>query len=104
MNLSSVLADLSLQREERSWLEKTCPYFSPVYLDFLASLRLQPAKEIKIHFEPEPADTDRGQISIEVNGLWSHTILYEVPVMAALSEAYFRTVDTDWSYNGQEGQ
>jgi nicotinate phosphoribosyltransferase len=45
-----------------------------------------------------------GQIEIEVEGLWAETILYEVPLMAILSESYFKTVDVDWNMEGQEGE
>lgn len=38
-----------------------------------------------------------------VEGPWVETILWEVPLMSLLSEAYFKTVDHDWNYDGQEG-
>lgn len=44
-----------------------------------------------------------GQIEIEASGPWVETILWEVPLMATLSETYFQTDDTDWNYEGQEG-
>jgi nicotinate phosphoribosyltransferase len=47
-------------------------------------------------------DTDVGEFKMEIKGLWVETILYEIPLLALTSEAYFRFVDTDWTYDGQE--
>ena len=40
---------------------------------------------------------------MSATGPWVETILWEVPLMACLSEMYFLTTDTDWNYDGQEG-
>lgn len=84
------------------WLRQTCSYFTPEYLHFLMSYRFKP-EQIRMNFNPISEDGDMGNIEIEAVGPWAETILWEVPLMACLSELYFRTVDTDWNYDGQEG-
>ena len=96
-------AKLSLSPDERSWLERTCPYLNKGYLDYLQSYRFKP-DQVTITFEPLPEDADRGQIGIVVDGLWVETIMWEVPLMACLSELYFAVVNTDWDYQGQSGE
>ena len=93
---------LSLSPDERSWLERTCPYLKQGYLDYLQSYRFRP-DNVTITFEPLPEDANRGHIGIVVDGLWTDTIMWEVPLMACLSELYFTVVNTDWDYGGQQG-
>ncbi|EMD33281.1 hypothetical protein CERSUDRAFT_117911 [Gelatoporia subvermispora B] len=94
---------LTLTAEERDWLAKAYPQFKPDYLDYLARYRFKP-EQVRIQFIPVSEDGQYGNLDIEAVGPWVETILWEVPLMACLSETYFRTVDTDWDYEGQEEQ
>ena len=94
--------------DERAWLEKACPYFTPAYLDYLAAFRFDPQREVAVAAVPaqeQPGEDEQqlADLQIEVQGKWRDVILYEVPLMAIVSQAYFEHVDTDWSMDGQEG-
>jgi len=97
------LSKISLTPEEHHWLKKECPFFQSDYLDYLQSFRFNPS-QVSIQFIPTKGDPEIGQVDIEIDGLWVETILWEVPLMALLSEAYFKCVDTNWESGGQEGE
>lgn len=68
---------------------------------------MHPQKQVKATFEPDHdtgKDDDIGVFKLEVEGLWVETILYEIPLLALTSEAYFLFMDTDWTYEGQQEQ
>ena len=87
--------------EDIAWLKETCPFFDQTYLDYLANFRFKP-EQVHVEFNALEDDPDRGRIEISAAGPWVETILWEVPLMACLSETYFRTTDTDWTPDGQE--
>ncbi|KIY53116.1 nicotinate phosphoribosyltransferase [Fistulina hepatica ATCC 64428] len=91
-------ASVSLTAEEKEWLRKSCPYFTDEYLSYLASYRFKPS-QVEILFTVSPDRNDLGAISIRIAGPWLETVLWEVPLMAILSEVYFAYVDKNWSYN-----
>lgn len=99
----SGFADVQLTHDERVWLQDKCKYFKPAYLDYLQSYRFKP-EQIFVTFLPSSDDPDMGSVKIEARGLWLETVLWEVPLMACLCEMYFRYVDQDWDYTGQEEQ
>ena len=101
------LASLSLSAEERMWLEKKCPYFRKEYLDWLSAFRFRPEEQVLLRFSSlrQGSGSDEiGELEIEVKGIWSEVILYEVPLMSIVSETYFRTIDTKWDMQGQRGK
>ncbi|PVI06592.1 nicotinate phosphoribosyltransferas-like protein [Periconia macrospinosa] len=98
------LEDISLSDEEYHFLKESCPYLNDQYLQFLSQFRLHPSKQLKLVFEPSEdtgAETDLGDFRIHTEGLWLDTILYEIPLLALISEAYFKFCDKDWDYTGQ---
>ncbi|AGW85978.1 Nicotinate phosphoribosyltransferase [Blattabacterium sp. (Nauphoeta cinerea)] len=76
------MAYLKLSEEERIYLEKNCPYLDSSYLDFLKKYQYNP-KEVNIFQKGK-------NIQMYIEGLWSSTILWEVPLMAIISELYYR--------------
>ncbi len=45
---------------------------------------------------------DVGDTYLDIGGSWLDTILYEIPLLALTSEAYFRFCDRDWTYEHQK--
>lgn len=46
----------------------------------------------------------QGDTKIDIKGKWVDTILYEIPLLVLISEAFFKFSNTDWSNEGQEEQ
>ncbi|KAL6413388.1 hypothetical protein AUP68_02897 [Ilyonectria robusta] len=100
------LGYISLSAEEYKFLEKNCDYLTKDYLNFLKEFRLRPREQVVLTFTPIGEDTGAdsvvGDVDIQIKGAWVETILYEIPMLALTSEAYFKFMDTDWNYEGQE--
>ncbi|PBK75485.1 hypothetical protein ARMSODRAFT_1012942 [Armillaria solidipes] len=86
--------DITLQPAEREWLQSACPYFTPEYLDFLSAYRFKP-EQVQITFVPYTDNSERGTIDIVMSGPWVETILWEVPILACISETYYNTIEED---------
>lgn len=98
----SKLANIRLSEEEHVYLKTNCKFLSEEYLDFLRKFSLRPEEQVKLSFEN--VDEEYGDLGIAIQGTWLDTILYEIPLLALTSEAYFKLVETDWSHEGQEEQ
>lgn len=75
------MAELKLTKEEKKYMARTCPYIDLPYLDFLEGYHYDPS-EVKIHQEGS-------ELSVTVEGLWYRTILWEVPLLALISELHY---------------
>jgi nicotinate phosphoribosyltransferase len=83
------LKDLKLTKEEENFLREKCPFLPEVYIGYL--------KQFRYHPEMVSLDLDDyGGLHLEIDGDWEHGILFEVPLMALISENYFKYVDTNW--------
>ncbi|WP_447926502.1 nicotinate phosphoribosyltransferase [Vreelandella sp. EE27] len=76
------MASLALTEEEKNYLETTCPYLDPTYLDFLAGFRYDPSEVI--------IEQQGSELSVVMEGPWYRTILWEVPLMALISELWYQ--------------
>ncbi len=101
------LGNIELTEEEEAFLKKKCTYLGEEYIGWLKGFRLRPREQVVCEFFPEKgqvvADKSKevGEVKITISGLWVDTILYEIPILALTSEAYFKFVETAWTYNGQ---
>ncbi len=75
------MAELKLTKDEKKFMARTCPYIDLPYLDFLEGYHYDPS-EVKIHQEGT-------ELSVVVEGLWYRTILWEVPLLALISELHY---------------
>lgn len=75
------MANLSLSEEAKQYIKRKCYFFEPVFIDLLKGFRFDPS-EVTI----EQRD---GDLDIEIRGLWYRTVLWEVPLLAIVSELYF---------------
>ncbi len=73
---------LALTAEELAFMQKKCYYFDAVYFDLLKGFRFDP-DEVRV-------TQKGGELEIEIRGMWYRTVLWEVPLMAIVSELYYR--------------
>ena len=95
------LGNISLSTEEGGFLKDRCPYLKSAYLTYLAGFRFRPAEQVILSYTTA-ADPNFVNLHITIRGRWVDTILYEIPLLALTSEAYFKFCNKDWDHNGQE--
>lgn len=81
------MENLKMTKEEKRFMEKKCYFFDPVFMDFLEGYRYD-ASEVTV------TQSDSGELSVVMEGYWYRTVLWEVPLMAIISELYFQMTNT----------
>ncbi|MDD2551934.1 MAG: nicotinate phosphoribosyltransferase [Dysgonamonadaceae bacterium] len=86
------MEDLFLTSDEEQFLKKNLPYLPPTYIDFLKGFRFD-SSEVKVWMEDK-------KLKIKATGLLYRVTLWETPILATVSELYFKvtgqTVDTSY--------
>ena len=76
------MSKLYLTKSEKQYVAKRCYFFDPVFIDFLEGYRFNPS-EVSI-------EQNGGELKVIVEGYWYRTVLWEVPLLAMISELYFK--------------
>lgn len=77
----NAMAELKLTKDEKKFLRETCPYLDLPYLDFLGGYHYDPS-EVTIQ-------QTENELRVTVEGEWYRTILWEVPLLALISELHY---------------
>ena len=85
-DLVDQMSNLSLTDEEVQFLRNRCYYLPEFYIDFLKGYNYD-SSEVSIKQEGT-------KLQITVEGYWYRTILWEVPLMALISELYFKMTNS----------
>lgn len=81
-----LMENLRLSNDEEKWLRKLY-FLEPTYIDFLKGYEYD-SSEVGIIQKG-------GKLQISIEGYWYRTILWEVPLMALISELYFKLTNQE---------
>ncbi|MCC8154455.1 MAG: nicotinate phosphoribosyltransferase [Tannerellaceae bacterium] len=73
---------LKMTKKEKEFITKRCYFFDPAFIDFLEGYQYD-SSEVRI-------TQINGTLKILIEGYWYRTVLWEVPLMALISELYFK--------------
>lgn len=89
-----LMSNLKLTDDEYDWMKNNLSFLPIAFRQYLAAYRFNP-NQVHVSLLPN------GELKITIHGKWRDTILWEVPLMAIISEVYFKYMDTDWTMDGQ---
>ena len=90
-NCVNAMAELKLTKDEKQFLRLTCPYLDLPYLDFLGGYHYDPSEVSIVQTE--------NNLEVTVEGEWYRTILWEVPLLALISELFYEMSDLERNPN-----
>lgn len=77
------MQEFSLTRPEEQFLREKCPYLKAEYIDWFTKYRFNP-NQVRISQE------ELGNLTVNIEGPWKETIFWEVPLMATISELFYK--------------
>jgi len=75
------LAEVRLTADEKSYLQ-SLSFLTADYIDYLDNFQSNP--------DNVSINDNNGELEIDINGLWTETILFEVQILAIVNELYFQ--------------
>lgn len=75
--------DRRMTKQRKVEFARKCPFLPQAYIDFLDGYRFDPS-EVGI------MQDDEGHLNLTVCGYWYRTILWEVPLMSAICDLYYK--------------
>lgn len=78
---------LKMTKTEKKYIEKRCYFLDPAFIDFLEGYQYDPEE---VHISQEGGD-----LKVHIEGYWYRTVLWEVPLMAIISELYFQMLGAE---------
>lgn len=91
------LSTLSLTEKEENWMKETCGfYLAPTFFIFLKGYRYKPEQVI--------INQEDGKLDINIEGPWHESILWEVVLMAIISELYFKMSNQNIAITKEQNQ
>lgn len=80
-----LMTQLRLSDEEADFLSRECPYLPPFYIDYLRGYQFDP-REVQVSLDEER------HLQITAEGLLYRVTLWETPILAIVSELYYRVM------------
>ena len=82
------MTKLALTKDEANFLSRELPYLPPTYIDFVRGFRFDP-EEVQVEQDAE------GHLSIVAEGLLYRVTLWETPLLALVSELYYKMLGAE---------
>ena len=86
------MSSLQTRDDELDYIHQEMPWLRPHFLQFIKNFRYDP-KQVN-------AEIVDGELVASFYGPWETAMMWEVPVMALISELYFQLCETSWKVDG----